>query len=273
MTKAKTEASKEQRADRIRTELSRLQDVLPHLGEPSYRFDIGEQVRYGSMEESVVEEVLSDGKIYVIRCTWQKPGAEKGETVHYAVPWTETRPLTTANTALERNRDIKLSFSPYTIEGVLTRYYHFGVDMDPYYQRGYVWEQTDKELLIDSIFSNIRIGELVFAKRDYETCQSSGCLYEILDGKQRLDALRGYYENRYPYHGYYFNDLSARDRHVFLERTIPVADLIRPDEETILRCFLMLNRAGKRMDAAHLSSVEAMLQKLQEEKEKKEKQA
>lgn len=273
MAKAKTGMSKEQRADRVKADLSKLQDVLPHLGEPSYRFDVGERVRYGSMAESVVEEVLSDGKIYVIQCTWQKPGAEKGETVHYAVPWTETRPLTTANTALERNRDIKLSFSPYTIEGVLTRYYHFGVDMDPYYQRGYVWEQEDKELLIDSIFSNIRIGELVFAKRDYETCQSSGCLYEILDGKQRLDALRGYYENRYPYHGYYFNDLGARDRHVFLERTIPVADLIRPDEETILRCFLMLNRAGKRMDAAHLSSVEAMLQKLQEEKEKKEKQA
>lgn len=271
MAKSKARTLKEQRADQIRTDLSRLQDIIPRLGEPSYRFDIGERVRYGSMSESVVEESLSDGRIYVIQCARQKPGVEKGETVSYAVPWTEIRPLTTANTALEQNRDIKLSFSPYTIEGVLTRYYHFGVDMDPYYQRGYVWEQEDKELLIDSIFSNIRIGELVFAKRDYEMCQSSGCLYEILDGKQRLDALRGYYENRYPYHGYYFNDLGARDRHVFLERTIPVADLIRPDEETILRCFLMLNRTGKRMDAAHLSSVEVMLQKLQEEKKKKEK--
>ena len=261
MAKAKTGTFKEQRADQIKTDLSRLQDVLPRLGEPSYRFDVGERIRYGSMEESIVEEVLSDGKIYVIRCTKRKTGTETGETVCYAVPWTQIRPLTEAVTALERNRDIRLSFSPYTIEGVLTRYYHFGVDMDPYYQRGYVWEQEDKELLIDSIFSNIRIGELVFAKRDYETCQSSGSLYEILDGKQRLDALRGYY------------DLGARDRHVFLERTIPVADLIRPDEETILRCFLMLNRTGKRMDAAHLSSVEAMLQKLQEEKKKKEKQA
>ena len=273
MTKVKTGISKEQCTDRIRTDLSRLQDILPRLGEPSYRFDVGEQVRYGSVAESVVEEVLSDGKIYVIRCTKQKTAAKNDETVCYAVPWTQVRPLIAADTALEQNRDIKLSFSPYTIEGVLTRYYHFGVDMDPYYQRGYVWEQEDKELLIDSIFSNIRIGELVFAKRDYEVCQSSGSLYEILDGTQRLDALRGYYENRYPYHGYYFNDLGARDRHVFLERTIPVADLIRPDEETILRCFLMLNRTGKRMDAAHLSSVEAMLQKLQEEKKKKEKQA
>lgn len=273
MAKAKAGTSKEQRADQIKTDLSRLQDVLPRLGEPSYRFDVGERIRYGSMEESIVEEVLSDGKIYVIRCRKQKITAGNDETVCYAVPWTEIRPLMAANTALERNRDIKLSFSPYTIEGVLSRYYHFGVDMDPYYQRGYVWEQEDKELLIDSIFSNIRIGELVFVKRDYETHQSSGDLFEILDGKQRLDALRGYYENRYPYHGYYFNDLGARDRHVFLERTIPVADLIRPDEETILRCFLMLNRTGKRMDAAHLSSVEAILQKLQEEKKKKEKQA
>lgn len=266
----KTGIPKEQRADRLKTNLSRLQNILPRLSEPSYRFDVGERVRYGDMVDSIVEEVLSDGKIYVIRCTDQEATTGNDEAIYYAVPWTQIRPLTTANTALERNNDIKLSFSSYTIEGVLTRYYHFGVDMNPYYQRGYVWEQEDKELLIDSIFSNIRIGELVFAKRDYEARQSSGNLFEILDGKQRLDAIRGYYENRYPYQGYYFNDLSSHDRHVFLDRTIPVADLIRPDEETILRCFLMLNRTGKRMDAAHLSAVEVMLTKLQEEKKQNE---
>ena len=123
MTKVKTGISKEQCTDRIRTDLSRLQDILPRLGEPSYRFDVGERIRYGSMEESIVEEVLSDGKIYVIRCTKRKTGTETGETVCYAVPWTQIRPLTEAVTALERNRDIRLSFSPYTIEGVLTRYY------------------------------------------------------------------------------------------------------------------------------------------------------
>ena len=63
MAKAKAGTLKEQRADQIRTDLSRLQDILPRLGEPSYRFDVGERVRYGIMEESSVEDVLSDGKI------------------------------------------------------------------------------------------------------------------------------------------------------------------------------------------------------------------
>lgn len=261
MARAKVLIPKEQRAKQIQNDMAWLSNTLPHLDTPTYQFNVGEHVQYGSVEESVVEEVLHGGKVYVIRCSVRKRNTDEMETVYHAAQWTDVRPrpITVKCATLERNRDLQLSFNPYTLEGVLHRYYHFGVDMDPFYQRGYVWEQSDKELLIDSIFSNIKIGEIVFVERDRAEVQASGCLYEILDGKQRLDAIRGYYENRYPYQGLYFNDLSAKDRHVFLKRVVPIADLVCPDKETLLRCFLMLNRAGKHMDPEHLKAVEELL--------------
>lgn len=263
MARSKALTPEEERAKQIQNDIAWLNDTLPHLDTPTYQFGVGEHVQYGGMEDSVVEEVLHDGKMYVIRCSVHKRNTEEREMVYRVAQWTDIRPIAVNCTALERNRDLQLSFNPYTIEGVLHRYYHFGVDMDPAYQRGYVWEQSDKELLIDSIFSNIKIGEMVFVERNHTEGQASGCLYEILDGKQRLDAIRGYYENRYPYQGLYFNDLSAKDRHVFLERVVPIANLVRPDSKMILRCFLMLNRAGKHMDPEHLKTVETQLKELE----------
>lgn len=257
----------EERALQIANGFTWLDKTIRHLDTPSYRFDVGTKVQYGAIQESVVDEVREDGKIYILRCISNTSDAdEPSGSAYYVVPWTEVRPLYVRQTSLVRNADLRLSFSPCTLEGILHRYYHFGVDMDPFYQRGYVWEQSDKEYLIDSIFCNIKVGELIFVQADHKKAEQTGCLYEILDGKQRLDAIRGYYENRYPYHGFYFNDLGPKDRHAFLDCTVPVANLRNADEETILRCFLMVNRAGKRMDSTYLLAAESRLKELEKKK-------
>ena len=267
MRSKRTLTAEEERALQISKEFAWIDETIAHLDTPSYHFDVGSKVQYGALEESIVDEVREDGKIYILRCTSRAPGDSKQPTTTYrVVPWTEVRPLCTRQTSMVQNTDLRLSFSPCTLDGILHRYYHFGVDMDPFYQRGYVWEQSDKEYLIDSIFCNIKFGELIFVQSDYKKAEQTGCLYEILDGKQRLDAIRGYYENRYPYRGFYFNDLGPKDRHAFLECTVPVANLRHADEETILRCFLMVNRAGKRMDESHLLVAENRLKELEKKK-------
>lgn len=252
----------EERALQISKGFTWLDKTIRHLDTPSYHFDVGSKVQYGAMEESIVDEVRENGKIYILRCI-SRPDREQPVSAYYVVPWTEVRPLYVRQTTMTKNADLRLSFSPCTLEGILHKYYHFGVDMDPFYQRGYVWEQSDREYLIDSIFCNIKFGELIFVQSDHEKAEQTGYLYEILDGKQRLDAIRGYYENRYPYQGFYFNDLGPKDRHAFLDCTVPVATLRNADEETILRCFLMVNRAGKRMDRSHLLVAENRLKELE----------
>ena len=84
MARAKVLIPKEQRAKQIQNDMAWLSNTLPHLDTPTYQFGVGEHVRYGSMEESVVEEVLHGGKLYVIRCSVRKHNTEEMETVYHA---------------------------------------------------------------------------------------------------------------------------------------------------------------------------------------------
>ena len=71
----------------------------------------------------------------------------------------------------------------------------------PEYQRELVWDQEDKDYLIESIMMNMPIGNIFLNDRD------SNHQYEVVDGQQRLDAIIGFYKNDYKWHGYYFKDL------------------------------------------------------------------
>lgn len=232
-----------------------------HMEDPAYTFQAGEEVVYGAHQKTVVQEVLYEGKIYVIKSTNEKKG-EITDSVN-AVFWYEIRPLKKGTTSFAANDDVRLCFFNCGIESLIHRYYSFGVNMDPDYQRGYVWDDTDREMLLDSIFLNADIGKFVFSSReDYEPGAPD---YEIIDGKQRLHTLVTFYENRWAYRGAYFNDLSPTDQRRFMQHNIAFADIGRANEKTVMKIFLMLNRGGKQMDKEHIEKVQEMYEKLTSE--------
>ena len=57
-------------------------------------------------------------------------------------------------------------------------------------QRSYVWEQTRKSNLIHSLIEGFPVPPFYAKKVD-------GRVYDFLDGKQRIDAIRGFIENEY----------------------------------------------------------------------------
>ena len=55
----------EQLAEKRERDIKDLKDyVLPHLSEPAYKFNIGDKVILGSFKESVISEILYDGKAF-----------------------------------------------------------------------------------------------------------------------------------------------------------------------------------------------------------------
>ena len=150
-------------------------------------------------------------------------------------------------------------FNNLTIESLLHYNYFWGIDFNPIYQRGYVWDQKDKELLIDSVFKNIDIGKFVLINLSDREWLERGISYEILDGKQRLSTLIEFYENRFAYNGKFYNDLSAKDKRAFKNHMVSFAEVSEIDKKTVLRYFLILKRTGKSMDKKHLEKVEKML--------------
>jgi len=263
----KKELSQEDRLQMEKeNELKNIKRKIIHLNTPSYFFDVGDKVSFGSFKDSIVEEVLFDGKVYVLKClaTNNSYGNPYDYETCRVVPWIEVRPINgSIDTNFSENQDVRLNYYSSSIEGLLSKKYGFGIDFDPDYQRGYVWDETDKELLLDSIFKNIDIGKFVLIHLSDEEWYERGLSYEILDGKQRLSTLIEFYENKLSYKGKYFNDLSRMDKMAFVEHQVSVAEVSETDKKTVLKYFLMLNRTGKSMDESHLSEIEKKLNSME----------
>lgn len=242
-----------------RLRLKRMLEESAYLPTPTYYFELGDEVEYGNLQDIVIVDIFDDGKVYEIDCTsinnnYGNPIVNKH--VRHYVTWLDVRPLSPEDHDIISNDDLQLRYSQMQLSSLLTNLYSFRTNMNPVYQRDYVWSNNDKILLIDSIFNNIDIGKFVFIHLPYAPDSPS---YEILDGKQRLNALAGFYENRFSYRDLFFNDLSRHEKYQFTNYPVSVAELTDITEQQKLRYFLTLNRTGKVMDQKHLEKVEAML--------------
>lgn len=211
-------------------------------GEPSYRFAVGDKVQVGHLLNCVVDEILEGGYMYLVR---SGPSSDN----YSCWAWTNVRPLDDDKDTRFAKRDSALSrlhYSNRNMYSLLNYHYLFGVDFKPDYQRGSVWDEEDREKLLDSIFAGREIGRFVFKQLPFIRANDDGNYYEIVDGKQRMLTLLAFYENRFPYKGVFYNDLSVLDKNWFMDASIGVAEL---DQNTtraeVLEVFLALNEGGK----------------------------
>lgn len=238
--------------------------TLPFISEPTRAFHIGEEVQLGNLKRAIIDDAFYDGKVYGLKCT--KINSNYGDpydTECYMVePWYNIHPQNRKlnETHFAKGQDIRLSFYNKTIESLIHTYHSFGIDMDPEYQRGYVWTEADKQYLLESVFANADIGKFVLANRS--EWKPGLPMYEIVDGKQRLITLVDFFEGRLSYQGYFFEDIGPKDRNAFLNHLISYAEIKDASHEDILRYFLFLNRGGKQMDVKHLEKVEQALKKV-----------
>lgn len=66
------------------------------------------------------------------------------------------------------------------------------IDIDPDFQRGFIWDIKRASKLIDSLLSNLPIPSLLFAKRKIDEG------FIVVDGKQRLSAIYYFLEGIFP---------------------------------------------------------------------------
>lgn len=214
-----------------------LPEMVSRAGEPTYYYDVGDAVEIGHLSGCKIDEVCDGGLYYGVSYddgyryeTWfniHKAGIEKGSQ-------------------LTENDDIKISYSNVTIESLLHRYYFFGINCNPSYQRRSVWTDDDRKLLLETIFMGGEIGRFVLKNINMnEWNENQNYIYEIIDGKQRLLTLVAFYEDRFRYKGYLYSELSKKDKRTFNETNIAIADLRNISKKDTLRVFLLLNRGGK----------------------------
>lgn len=63
------------------------------------------------------------------------------------------------------------------------------MEMRPFYQRRYRWNKEMQSRLIESFLINIPVPPIILYENDYNS-------YEVMDGQQRITAIRDFYENK-----------------------------------------------------------------------------
>jgi len=140
---------------------------------------------------------------------------------------------------------------------------------DVVYQRGLVWSIEDKQLLIESIYNNIEIGKFVIRTRSWgwveKRLKEGKCKYtafaDVVDGKQRLNALLDFVTNKFSdSHGSYWDDLSTAAQYKF-KKCMKFSYFEIDDEvadKEILEQFLAINFTGAPMSVEHIKYVQTL---------------
>lgn len=134
------------------------------------------------------------------------------------------------------------------------------IDISPGYQRRARWDRKKKSLLIESFLMNVPVPPIFLFEKDYNQ-------YEIMDGRQRLEAISEYLDNQYPLagleywpelNGKRFNELPGTIQRGLLRRTISAVVLLAEtetsDEDFDIRMILFgrLNTGGVKLNPQEL---------------------
>jgi hypothetical protein len=130
------------------------------------------------------------------------------------------------------------------------------VDMDPDYQRDYVWTQFQKEKYIEWILRNGASGKDIFFNHPGWFKEWKGRM-EIVDGKQRVEAVLSFLNNKVKVYGYYLNQYADKLDYLTCNFTIHVLDL--ESRELVLKWYLDMNSGGTIHTETEIQKVKDLL--------------
>lgn len=135
-------------------------------------------------------------------------------------------------------------------------------NFDPVFQRKSVWTEEKQSFFIDSIMRNFPIPPIFLHQKIYaETGQTT---YDVIDGRQRLEAIIRFIRNEIPvtgdgetvFSGKYFQDLDAKElqplKMQFWGYRLPVEYIDTPSAKVVDNIFDRLNRNGEPLEGQEL---------------------
>ena len=144
-----------------------------------------------------------------------------------------------------------------TIHRFFEMYADNELSFNPCYQRGLVWSKEQKELFIKALMKGITRLTPTYVFNGYS---SNTKLYEVLDGKQRLNTLLEFVRSEFAVDGVYYKDWGYEDVRAFhrLPLVYTSIDGFEDGDLTLalrVELFLQLNSYGEAVDRAHLEMI------------------
>jgi hypothetical protein len=225
----------------------------------NYPFQVGESVRYGAMHDPRVEEVLKDGRL--LHISYHDKGSSYGVPFDHnrrlprLVWWVQVDPLSREEYTSFARPIISTQYMQTSLDSLMHQTYSRGIIDSPDYQRDYVWTLEDKQRLIRSILDQMDIGKFVFLTRPYPEHR-----LEVVDGKQRLNAIMEFIQGRFEYEGKTWFQFSRDDKNSFKQLMIQQAtlDSTKVSKSDILWLFLSINTGGVPQTEEHVAKAKKL---------------
>lgn len=234
---------------------------LKYIPAPEMPINVGDKYRLTHNTQTItVLETLYDGRVI-------KYSVDSSDTddYEYCVYYDLANTKFESEVLFNRNYYNSNGYNS-CLSSLYSKVLYFGVNADPEYQRGLVWSLENKKSYIRHLFNeNNSSGVFVFAHNDYA---NDGYLYEIIDGKQRLNTIIDFYLNRFSVDlkgkNVYYRDLSPLDVRLYENRIIQCIEFKNLTESDKMKIFLNVNADGVVQDKDHLEYVKQRYTKLQE---------
>lgn len=116
------------------------------------------------------------------------------------------------------------------------------VNTNPLYQRGYVWSEEQKERYIEYRLRGGISGKDIYWNSKNWMRGSADEVIELVDGKQRLDAVLGFMNNEVKAFGNYRNQFEDESPLFFQDFVFHINNL--SSQKEVVEWYLGLNRGG-----------------------------
>lgn len=202
-----------------------------------------------------VKDILADGKVCRIS------GIDNNKERY--VLTRELRSCVICNRILFQESNIHFDDSKTILNDVISKMFYFGLDLNPEYQRDLVWTWEQKQAFVKSLFQESFHPGVFFLHLNND---KSKYRYEVIDGKQRINAIISFVLNLIPLNfgeeDIYYKDLRPYDIRKFKNRMIYYNTAKNLTLEQKIKLFLDLNSTGVKMDDTHINLLKARYETL-----------
>jgi len=160
---------------------------------------------------------------------------------------------------------VDLEYIPHCLEHYNDEY---GLDLNPDFQRGHVWNLEQKEKFIKYIIRGGKTNPIYFNSPEFggydiePNCDLSSEIV-IVDGKQRLNAIQEFLDNKVKVFGYLLNEFSLEDQRKLKLRTSVTFSVNRlQTRKELLTWYLEMNEGHIAHSQEELDRVKQLLNKV-----------
>ena len=161
----------------------------------------------------------------------------KQDDLHTIIPYDED---------IDIRKPLHMSF-----KSLYRKYAEGQLDLEPAYQRGFVWTAAQQEAYLLGLFRETATIEPTLVQ--YYKDDSPDEIYEVLDGKQRLTTLINFVEGKTKVKGLTFDQITNNDQRYLLGHPVKYTRVINNDTfedikpETKWRLFQEINALGTKL--------------------------